>query len=112
MSTLPSTPEELLEELFAIFPDYRSRRSGEPEGECRSYPSILREFACFFGAELDSFSESQLRSVGALVNKAVAEAGPLEKAFSTCFLEHLHQIRASRVLGPHLSKLARSRSHA
>lgn len=112
MSTLPQSPEQLLEALFAIFPQYRARHSAESEDDAPTYHSVLREFTSFFGAELASFSEAQLRSFGALVSEAVAQAGPLENAFGTCLLEHLHQIKAARALRPYLSKMAREKTHA
>jgi len=70
------------------------------------------DFTQFFGVEAASLSEAQLRSFGALVNAAVAAGGLLENAFSTCLLEHLHQIGALEVLHPHFSALAREQTHA
>src|SRR5213083_2662262 len=112
MPTLPESPEQLLEELFTIFPAYRVRHRTQAEANAATYHSVLREFTCFFGAELASFTEAQLRALGDLVSTAVAAGGSLENAFGTCLLEHLQQIRASRVLRPYLSELARERAHA
>ena len=110
--TLPKSAEQLLEELFVIFPEYRARYDGPIHDDTPTFHSVLMAFTPFFGAEAVSLPETQLRSFGELVSAAVAAGGPLENAFGTCFLEHLHQIRASRILRPHLSALARERTHA
>jgi hypothetical protein len=112
MRALPPTPEALLEELFTIFPEYRAACDGPIHDETPTYHSVLMGFTPFFGGRSASFSEQQLRTFGELVSAAVAAGGSLENAFETCLLEHLHQIRASRVLRPHLSELARERTHA
>jgi hypothetical protein len=109
--TPPQSPEQLLEDLYAIFPAYRTCRSIQTD-DAPTFHSVLREFTSFFGAELASFSEAQLRAFGDLVNSAVAAGGSLENAFGTCLLEHLHQIRAFLVLRPYLSEIARERTHA
>jgi hypothetical protein len=98
--------------LFNIFPNYSSNYSNY--GPLHDFPStfhsVLTEFTVFFGAELASFSEEQLRRFGALVNAAVAEDGPLENAFGTCLLEHLRQTQAYNVFSPYLSELARRKT--
>jgi hypothetical protein len=110
--TIPQSPEQLLEELFAIFPHYRARYAGPIHDHTPTYHSVLMAFTPFFGERSASFSERQLRTFGELVNTAVAAGGSLENAFGTCLLEHLHQIRASKILRPYLSELARERTHA
>jgi hypothetical protein len=112
MRVLPVTPEELLEELFTIFPEYRVAYDGPIHDDTPTFHSVLMAFTPFFGGRLASFSERQLRAFGELVSAAVTAGGSLENAFSTCLLEHLHQIRASQVLRPYLSELARERTHA
>ena len=112
MRPLPATPEALIEELFAIFPEYRAAYDGSIHDDTPTYHSVLLAFTPFFGGQSASFSERQLRAFGEVVNKAVAAGGSLENAFGTCLLEHLHQIRASKILRPHLSKMARERTHA
>jgi hypothetical protein len=112
MRTLPESPEQLVEELFTIFPEYRVCHRTQTGGDAANYHSVLRNFTCFFGAELASFTEVQLRAFGDLVSTAVAAGGSLENAFGTCLLEHLQQIRASRVLRPYLSERAREKAHA
>jgi hypothetical protein len=112
MRILPQTPEALLEELFTIFPEYRAAYDGPIHDETSTYHSVLMAFTPFFGGRSASLPESQLRAFGELVNTAVAAGGLLENAFGTCLLEHLHQIQASKILRPHLSKAARERTHA
>jgi hypothetical protein len=105
MSLLPQTPAALLEELFAIFPQYRTgyEKYGPLSDSSPTFHSILIEFTVFFGAELASFSEAQLRRFGALVSEAIEHGGKLENAFGTCLLEHLHQIGAKDRFSPYLS---------
>lgn len=108
MSTLPQTPTALLEELFIIFPEYRSNYGnyGPLHDGSASFHSVLMEFTPFFGTELVSLSEVQLRQFSELVNGAVAKGGPMGNAFETCLLEHLRQIQADIVLRPYLSQIA------
>ncbi len=114
MSALPQTPAALLEELFAIFPQYRSDydKYGPLSDSPATFHSILIEFTVFFGAQLASFSEAQLSKFGALVSESVAHEGRLENAFDTCLLEHLHQIGAKDRFSPYLSKIAREKTYA
>ena len=112
MRTLPQSPEQLLEELFTIFPKYRAGYTGLIHDDTPTFHSVLMAFTPFFGADLTSFSETQLQLFGALVSATVEAGGSLENAFATCFLEHLHQIRASRGLLPYLSEMAREKAKA
>jgi len=110
--TLPESPEQLLEELFAIFPQYRANYAGSIHGDTPGFHSVLLAFTQFFGGQLTSFSEAQLRKFGELVSESVESDGPLENAFVTCLLEHLHQIKAERSLRPYLSEIARQKTRA
>jgi hypothetical protein len=112
VSAIPQSPEALLEELFSIFPQYRASYPGPIHDDTPTFHSVLLAFTPFFGAELASFSPKQLRQFGLLVSAAVAQDGALENAFGTCLLEHLHQIKAERLLRPFLSDLARDKTHA
>jgi hypothetical protein len=112
MRTLPATPEELLEELFTTFPQYRAAYDGPIHDETPTFHSVLIAFTPFFGGQIASLSEQQLRAFGELVSAAVADGGSLENAFGACLLEHLHQIRALRSFRPYLSASARERTHA
>jgi hypothetical protein len=111
-STLPQSPEQLLCALLTIFPQYHAPCVGGSDQDTLSYHAILIDFTCFFGAELASLSDVQLRSFGTLVNDAIMQPGLLENAFGTCLLEHLHQIKAERRFRPFLSKMAREKTHA
>jgi len=112
MSNLPQTPEQLLEVLCGMFPDFRQYHGREVEAATPTYHSVLRVFTCFFGTGRTAFSENQMRALAELVNGAVTEGGLLENAIGTCMLEHLRQIGCERILRPHLSKLARQKTHA
>jgi hypothetical protein len=108
---VPASPKELHESLCTIFPEYDEALTDEGEGE-PSFHSVLIAFTCFFGSQQNAFSDKQLTDFGSLVNAAVAKPGLLESAFSTCFLEHLHQIKARKILNPFLSNLAKQKCHA
>lgn len=113
--SLPQSPEQLCKTLLDIFPRFKEaldRNENEDNSSPLTYQSVMMDFTYFFGKEQDSFSEKQLCQFASLVNTAVMKSGPLENAFATCFLEHLHQIKVTKLLNPHLSKLARSKSHA
>ncbi len=106
---IPGTPEQLLEELFAVFPQYRAGYAAPIYDEAPTFHSVLIGFSSY---PLASSSEAQLRDFGALINAAVAAGGPLGNAFETCLLEHLCQIHAERALRPYLSKTAREKTKA
>jgi hypothetical protein len=107
---LPQSPEQLLEELFRMFPQYRAEYSGPIHDGRPCFHSVLIDFTPFFGKASGSLSEGQVKAFGALVSAAVEAGGPLENAFGTCLLEHLGQIRARRVFRPYLSKVAREKT--
>jgi hypothetical protein len=102
----PQSPEELLNALFKIFPTYRQCYQSDDDYH-PTFHSILIDFTNFFGAQQETFSEEQLRLFGELANHAVNQEDNLENAFSTCFLEHLRQLKAKSKLSPFLSKLAK-----
>src|SRR5262245_37012089 len=112
MRPLPKSPEALVEELFTIFPEYRVAYDGPIHDDTPTFHSVLMAFTAFFGGQIASFSERQLRTFGDLVNASVEAGGLLENAFGTCLLEHLHQIGAGRAFRPYLSASARERTHA
>jgi hypothetical protein len=111
MSTPPSTPEALLEELFAIFPEYRVAYNGPIHDDTPTYHSVLMAFTPFFGGHIGSISEQQLRRFGELVNVAKVAGGSLGNAFDTCLLEHLHQIRALRIFRPYVREGAQKKTN-
>ena len=74
--------------------------------------SVMSLFAQYFGSNGGRYSERQLRSLGEWLSSAVTVPGPLENAVSTCFLEHMRQLKVNRLLAPYLSRLAKEKSHA
>jgi len=106
---LPQSPEELLERLFTIFPQYRERYNGPIHDDEPTFHSVLIGFGWF---PLATCSEAELRDFGTLASAAVEHGGALGNAFETCVLEHLHQRRAERALRPFLSRTARERTKA
>jgi hypothetical protein len=112
-TNLPTSPRGLAVALSSIFPTFEVGKTDpyDPYG-APTFHSIMIDFTTFFGRASRSCSQKQLRSFGALVNQAVRQSGPLENAISTCFLEHLRQIRAERVLRPFLAPAGKERIHA
>ena len=108
---LPQSPEELLERLFAIFPEYRAARRPLHDNVPTFY-SVLIEFSTFFGGPGCSMAERRLRAFGELVSAAMKAGGRLENAFATCLLEHAEQIGVWKVLRPFLSRTAIEKSKA
>ncbi len=111
MTALPQSPEELLELLLAIFPEYRVARQPLHDGP-PTFHSVVIEFSTFFGGPTCSMSKDQLRSFGQLVSAAMEAGGPLENAFGTCLLEHAGQTGVWNALAPFLSKTAVEKSRA
>lgn len=112
MSALPQNPAQLLEKLFAIFPEYRVAYAGTIHGDAPTFHSVLLCFTPFVGSAWTGFSDAQLRAFADLINAAVENGGSLENAFGACLLEHLHQIRALNSLRPYLSEIAREATKA
>jgi|SRR5581483_7263275 len=106
---VPGSPEQLLEELFEIFPECRT--SYKPfHDDAPTFHSVLLGFNPLVTTSLGTCSKSQLLAFANLVNAAVKGGGDLENAFGTCFLEHLGQLGALNTLRPHLSQLAREKN--
>ena len=101
----PQSSEELLERLFAIFPEYRTARRPLHD-DALSFHSALIEFSTFLAGPACSVSERQLRAFGDLVSAAKAGGGPLENAFATCLLEHAGQLGVWKRLCSFLSRTA------
>jgi hypothetical protein len=107
------SPEEVLEQLIAVFPTFAKWREDEGyTSEPPTYHQIMLGFCQFFGGGVEGFTEQQLRRFAKWVNEAVLDDGPLENAVSTCFLEHTRQIKVNRVLAPYLSRVAKGKSRA
>jgi hypothetical protein len=115
-------PQETLEQLCAIFPEFR-QSWGEEEAPPEdglvdgvyyewTHHAVLRCFLDYFSAGHEGFEKKQLERFCAWVNAAVAVGGEMENAVSTCFLEHARQVKINRVLAPYLSREAKSRFQA
>jgi hypothetical protein len=109
-TVLPNSPQQLLAKLAEIFTDFQLERTDE--NGALTYHEIMLAFTPYFGSSLYAFSVKQLGEFGSMVNKAVDHGGDLENAISTCFLEHIRQIDASKVLAPFLTREAKKRSRA
>ncbi len=109
----PPEPMELLASLTSIFPQFGNQDivedvAGSPVGI--GLHCVMHHFTCYFGADLQEFSESQLASLGRLLDEAVMVDDQLENAVSTCLLEHLRQISAYTAISPYLSKRAKEKT--
>ena len=98
---------QLLERLFAIFPAFRGSYEGPLYDEPLSYDSVLTAFTSDFGVQFRDSTDDQFRAFAALVDAAVSAGGEIERAFSTCFLQHLREVDVDRVFWPYLSSAAR-----
>lgn len=79
MTGFPQSAEELLDRLFAIFPQYQAQYGGPIHDDAPSFHSVLIGFASEFGG-LSSSSDEQLRAFGDLVSEAVSRGGKVENA--------------------------------
>jgi len=70
----------------------------------------MTEFLTYFSTSQAQLSEKQLQQLADWINEAVSTDGDLENAVSTCFLEHMRQVRINRVLKPYLSQQAKAKS--
>ena len=115
MAVTPYSPEQLRDALVAIFPGFKEYWEDDDNPHLESgaftHHGLMIEFTSFFGKELATFSERQLKAFADVVNSAVGQPGALENAVATCFLEHLHQIHANKALNPFLSRQAKEKSH-
>ena len=115
-------PQDTLRKLCDVFPPFRDEweEEGAPMEDGLvdgvyyqwTHHAVMRAFLSFFAANQGSFTETQLRRFGDWVNQVVSASDDLENAVSTCFLEHLHQVKADRLLAPYLSRQAKERRHA
>jgi hypothetical protein len=110
MEAAAVTPDELLDALGAMFPDFSAE--WEQDERPTSFHGVLIRFTPFFGSVARTSPPHALRRLGNLINAAVAAGGPLENAMSTCLLEHLHQVGAWKMLQPYLSDPTKRRTRA
>jgi hypothetical protein len=113
----PKTARELRERLVLIVPAFGEACTEEEMREEESLSAVtlhfvMQRFAEFFGGAQASLSQRQLAALGAFLSQAVENDDDLENAVSTCFLEHLRQIRGYEALAPHLTALAKRKTHA
>jgi len=102
--------KDLRDMLFKIFPSFVNE--WEEDQEDLTLHGVLLMFTDYFGKREEPFSEKQISKLATFINDSVVNDDELENAISTCFLEHLRQIRADRRLLPYLSKLAKKKMHA
>ena len=107
MTQLLHSPDELLDKLFTIFPDFCASYEGPLYEEPLSYDSVLTAFTSDFGVQFRSSTDDQFCAFAALLHAAVSAGGELERAFSTCFLQHLREVDVDRVFWPYLSSATR-----
>lgn len=115
-------PQETLSQLLELFPSFgewwKDERAPPEDGLVDgvyyqwSHHAVMSQFLVYFGSNCDSFSDTQLRGLGAFLNSAVEANDKLENAVATCFLEHMHQVSVDRLLAPYLSLRAKLKSHA
>ena len=107
----PQTAKELWTLFTEIFPSFSAYCEEEIEPDT-TFHFVMMDFTSYFGRYHDTFSESQLKKLGHFINDAVAVDDMLENAVSTCFLEHLRQVRSYKTLSPFLSRQAKDKTHA
>ena len=108
----PQTAKELSTLLTEIFPGFSADCEVEEIQPETTLHFVIRNFTTYFSDSRDTFSEFQLKKLAHFINDAVAVDDNLENAVSTCFLEHLHQVRSYKVLAPFLSREAKHKTHA
>ncbi|MGH6763581.1 MAG: DUF2195 family protein [Phyllobacterium sp.] len=103
-------PLELLKSLQTIFPTFGDAELlAEIETGDVGLHGVMRHFTEYFGAVGQTFTKGQLRALGRVLDQAIVQGGELENAVSTCFLEHLYQIKSSRILLPFVSQRTKER---
>ncbi len=113
----PSNARELWKRLIALFPSFAEYHSLHDLDEsvregAATLHSVMIPFTQYFGGNLDTFTDKQLKGLASLLYEAVSIADDLENAVSTCFLEHLRQIGAYKKLAPYLRGVTRQKTHA
>ena len=108
------TARELWIALVELFPgfldDCAAEKMNETEREGTATPHfVIMRFTPYMGRNREAFSAHQLKALGSLVNEAVVVDDDLENAISTCFLEHLRQVRSYKA---YLSAQAKRKTHA
>jgi len=103
----------MLAQLQAIFPAFEHSWDADAwPGMSRTYHSVVNELTEYVPSTLKACSETQVQEFASWLNGSVLAGGDVENAVSTCFLEHSHQLKVYALLAPHLSALAKARTHA
>ena len=114
-ATRPASPTILRDRLVECVPEFADDlRAGGPDAgdEDVTFHRVMHDFTYTFGKCASSLSVDQLSKLATLINACVEIDDVLENAVGTCFLEHLHQVCALKVLHPYLSAKARKDCHA
>ena len=112
----PTSPGQLRDQLSEIFPAFRDHWDDKDNPFVQDdgsfgYHAVMLNLNDFFAGH-ESWSNEQLRAFSELLNAAVTRDDDLENAVSTCFLEHMHQMKMTKLLSPYLTPEAKRRSHA
>jgi hypothetical protein len=120
MDMAQTRPQDTLHRLCEIFPtfaDWWAKEEAPPEDGLVdgiyyqwTHHRVMTEFLTYFSTSQAQLSEKQLQQLADWINEAVSTNGDLENAVSTCFLEHMRQVRINRVLKPYLSQQAKAKS--
>ena len=111
--TFPLSSNQVLDFLSELFPGFRESWDEDenpyinPDGRF-SIHSVFIEFTDFFGRYVQNPEKPRLVALANFINQGMAADPSFENAVSTCFLEHLHQIRAKKILKPFLGPQAKS----
>jgi len=110
-NTLPAL--DLLERLQTVFPSFgNAELLVEVETEELGLHGVMHSFAEYFGSNCHTATKKQLTALARILDHAVTEGGKLENAVSTCFLEHVHQLRCKHLLTPFVSRTTKQRMRA
>lgn len=87
MRSIPTTPDELVDVLTAIFPSFSIARDEDDPSPLTFHSIFLFNFNPYVAKNSDSFSTAQHRALAALIDAGSASTGSLENAIDTCFIE-------------------------
>jgi hypothetical protein len=113
----PQSSTDVLAAVISIFPEFKNEWDDEnPSINDDGSYSIHSVYACLLEyisvGKTSVLDHKDLKQLGLLINTAVAAGGASENAVSTCFLEHVKQIRLDAALKPFLLEEAKARFRA